>query len=529
MPEPTRVVSRIKPAGDHRRPASLKVLIILGHPRKDSLCGALADAYAVGAEEAGVNIRRLNVADMTFNPDVIAGSPRNQVIEPSIVEAMDLLEWADHIVFVFPTWWGTMPAVLKGLLDRVLIPGFAFEEHEDGPGWTKLLTGRSAHLLTTMDTPPWVYRWIYRSPGLNGLARATLGFCGIAPVRRSIFGPVKESDPQRRSCWLDAARRHGTRLRDGVLTRGERVRDAIGSWVAALRLQFHPMAWAAYGIGAAGAYRVTGKLDVTALWLGWFCLFCLEIATVFTNDYFDFESDRRNRNFGPFTGGARTLVDGRITHNQMRLGIAAAIGCFLIVAVALAFVVRAIGPILLLTALAILAIGYTTPPLKLCWRGLGELDVAFTHSTAIILCGYMFQGGSWDAPFPWLVSLPLFLSVLLAIILSGIPDYAADRAVGKRTLAVALGPRPAIRLAQAATVLAALVALLWEYKGVAAPAFAAIGIPVLPYAIVQTLLLERFLRSGRAPGRIDGLMAVSLFYIVWFVALPLWQLTHQAG
>jgi hypothetical protein len=51
----------------------------------------------------------------------------------------------------------------------------------------------------------------------------------------------------------------------------------------------------------------------------------------------------------------------------------------------------------------------------------------------------------------------------------------------------------------------------------------------LPYAIVQTLLLERFLRSGRAPGRIDGLMAVSLFYIVWFVALPLWQLTHQAG
>jgi hypothetical protein len=84
-------------------------------------------------------------------------------------------------------------------------------------------------------------------------------------------------------------------------------------------------------------------------------------------------------------------------------------------------------------------------------------------------------------------------------------------------------------VAQAATVLAALVALLWEYKGVAAPAFAAIGIPVLPYAIVQTLLLERFLRSGRAPGRIDGLMAVSLFYIVWFVALPLWQLTHQAG
>ena len=147
---------------------------------------------------------------MTFNPNVIAGSPRNQVIEPSIKEAIELVGWADHLVFVFPTWWGTMPAALKGFLDRVLLPGFAFEEHEDGPGWSKLLTGKSAHLLTTMDTPPWVYRWIYKSPGLNGIARATLGFCGIAPVRRSIFGPVKGSDPQRRALWLEAARRHGS-------------------------------------------------------------------------------------------------------------------------------------------------------------------------------------------------------------------------------------------------------------------------------------------------------------------------------
>jgi 1,4-dihydroxy-2-naphthoate octaprenyltransferase len=119
--------------------------------------------------------------------------------------------------------------------------------------------------------------------------------------------------------------------------------------------------------------------------------------------------------------------------------------------------------------------------------------------------------------------------VLPAIILSGIPDYLADHAVGKRTLAVALGPRPAIRVAQAATLLAALIAVLWEHKGVATPAFATIGILVVPYAILQTLLLERFLWSERAPGRIDGLMALSLFYIVWFVALPLWQLTHRAG
>ena len=303
-----------------------------------------------------------------------------------------------------------------------------------------------------------------------------------------------------------------------MLTRGERLRGAVGSWIAALRLQFHPMAWAAYGIGAAGAYRATGKFDAAALWLGWLCLFLLEVATVFTNDYFDLESDRRNRNFGPFTGGSRVLVDGRIKLPAMRLGIASAIGGFIVVAVALAFVVPGTKPFLLLAALAILAIGYTTPPLKLCWRGLGEVDVALTHSTPLILCGYMFQGGASDASFPWLVGLPLFLAVLPAIILSGIPDYAADLAVGKRTLAVALGPRSAIRIAQLSTIAAALIAVFFEHQGVASPAFTSIGVLVVPYAILQTLLLERFLRSGRAPGRIDGLMVLCLTYIVWFVA-----------
>jgi 1,4-dihydroxy-2-naphthoate polyprenyltransferase len=504
--------------------ARLKVLVILGHPRKDSLCGALADAYVAGAREAGVELERLDLADLKFEPNVIAGSPRNQPCEPAIRKALELVAWADHLVLVFPTWWGTMPALLKGFLDRVLMPGFAFEEHEGG-GWTKLLSGRSAHLLTTMDTPSWVYRWIYKSPGLNSLALASLGFCGIAPVRRSIFGPVKDSDPQKRGRWLEAARRHGSRLREGVLTRGERRRKTLGAWIAALRLQFHPMAWGAYGIGAAGALHASGKFDAAAFWLGWLSLFCLEVLTVFTNEYFDYESDRRNRNFGPFTGGSRVLVDGRISAARMRVGIASAALGFLLASFALAAIVP-MSRLVPLGLIAILAVGYTTPPLKLCWRGLGELDVALTHSTAIILCGFLFQGGAWDTSFPELVSVPLFLAVLPAIILSGIPDYAADHAVGKRSLAVQLGPRAATRIAQATTVAAALAALLWQYGGVAAASFAGIAIVVVPHAALQTWLLERYLRGGRPPGRIDGLMALSLLYIVWFVAVPLYHLTR---
>jgi 1,4-dihydroxy-2-naphthoate octaprenyltransferase len=208
----------------------------------------------------------------------------------------------------------------------------------------------------------------------------------------------------------------------------------------------------------------------------------------------------------------------------MRLGIASATACFFVTSLALAAIVPA-SSLIPLGVLAVLAIGYTTPPLKLCWRGLGELDVALTHSTALVLCGFLFQGGAWNASFPFLASVPLFLAILPAIILSGIPDYAADHAAGKRSLAVVVGPRTAIRIAQAITVLTAFTALLWQYGGVAESSFGGIAILVVPHAIVLAWLLERYLRKVRPAGRIDGLMALSLLYIVWFVAVPLYHLT----
>jgi 1,4-dihydroxy-2-naphthoate octaprenyltransferase len=276
-------------------------------------------------------------------------------------------------------------------------------------------------------------------------------------------------------------------------------------------------------VGAAGAYHATSVFDATAFWLGLLSLFFLEAATVFTNEYFDFDSDRRNQNFGPFTGGSRVLVDGRIDLTRMRLGIAVAMGCFLLTALGLAAIVPA-SSLIPLGLLAILAIGYTTPPLKLCWRGLGELDVALTHSTALISCGFLFQGGGWAASFPVLASLPLLLAILPAIILSGIPDYAADRAAGKRSLAVIVGPRPAIRVAQAVSLLAALAALLWQVRGIAESSFGGIAFLVVPHAILIAWLVERYLRNPRPTARIDGLMALSLLYIVWFVAVPLYHL-----
>ncbi|HEX3209462.1 MAG TPA: NAD(P)H-dependent oxidoreductase, partial [Geminicoccaceae bacterium] len=112
-------------ARDRSRRAPLKVLVVVGHPRRPSLAGALAAAYAAGAARAGAAVELLELAALEFDPHVRTRVFAHQSVEPDLERAAAVIAWADHLVFVYPTWWGTMPALLKGFLDRILAPGFA--------------------------------------------------------------------------------------------------------------------------------------------------------------------------------------------------------------------------------------------------------------------------------------------------------------------------------------------------------------------------------------------------------------------
>ncbi|HET6522271.1 MAG TPA: NAD(P)H-dependent oxidoreductase, partial [Geminicoccaceae bacterium] len=124
---------RPRAAGHEEGAAGFRVLVVLGHPRGDSLCGALAAAYGDGARRAGAVVEELRLGELAFEPDVTARNISAQPVEDDLRRAQALIAWADHLVFVYPTWWGTMPARLKGFLDRVLTPGFAFADRDDGP------------------------------------------------------------------------------------------------------------------------------------------------------------------------------------------------------------------------------------------------------------------------------------------------------------------------------------------------------------------------------------------------------------
>ncbi len=183
------------------------ILIVSAHPGSNDLGAGLAHVYANAAALAGDQIRSLRLSQLEFDPVLHAGYKQPQPLEPCLLHAQADITWADELVLVFPLWWGGMPALLKGFLDRVLLPGFAFRYEPEGQGLTPLLKGKTARLIITMDTPRWIDRWLYGSPVVRQLKYPILRFCGIKLREVLYFSPVIKSTPAQRQAWIERVER----------------------------------------------------------------------------------------------------------------------------------------------------------------------------------------------------------------------------------------------------------------------------------------------------------------------------------
>ncbi|NQX62138.1 NAD(P)H-dependent oxidoreductase [Paenibacillus qinlingensis] len=188
------------------------ILIINGHPDPQSYCAALTNAYIEGVSLNKVDIQRIDIHTLTFDPNLQFGYRKRTELEEDLLHAQELIRWADHLVFVYPTWWGAMPAMMKGFIDRVFLPGFAFKYREKSALWDKLLVGKSAHLIVTTDTPAWYSRWVNKHAGYRVMKHNILQFCGITPVRLTEIGPVRPSSLEKRAQWLEKVKRLGAKL-----------------------------------------------------------------------------------------------------------------------------------------------------------------------------------------------------------------------------------------------------------------------------------------------------------------------------
>lgn len=185
-----------------------RILIINGHPdpRPERLCAGLAEAYAMGALEAGHEVRRIDVGALDF-PLIRTSEAFIEADPPSVIaQAQESVRWADHLFLVHPLWLGSAPAVLKGFFEQVFRYGFAIAPGDGS--LAGLLRRRSVRTVVTMGMPAFAYLIIFGAFGVRGFERGVLQLSGMNPVRHTFLGHV-DGTSGRRARWLEQMRRLG--------------------------------------------------------------------------------------------------------------------------------------------------------------------------------------------------------------------------------------------------------------------------------------------------------------------------------
>ena len=182
--------------------------LLTAHPVEDSFNTSLAAAWRRGAERAGTTVRHFDVNTLRFDPMLRHAFRGVMPDEPDLAQVRASVAASSHVTWVFPTWWVGLPAVMKGLVDRLLLPGWAFKfEGKALP--TGLMAGKSSRYIATMDSPSLWYRLGHHDALAGSFGRGTLAFCGFAPIARTLVFDVRRLDASKRARWVAKVEEEG--------------------------------------------------------------------------------------------------------------------------------------------------------------------------------------------------------------------------------------------------------------------------------------------------------------------------------
>jgi NAD(P)H dehydrogenase (quinone) len=183
-----------------------KIFILLGNPDKEGTLGSqFADAYEHAAREKGHEVRRANIGDLSFDPILHKGYRAIQELEPDLKQVQEDIKWCDHFVLIYPLWWSSAPSLLKGMIDRMWLPAFAFRfiKGPDGKstmGWHKLLKGKTARVIITLKNLPLVERFMFGDYSAE-IVDAVLRFSGIKVTLTEVGNAEALTEGQKTS-WM---------------------------------------------------------------------------------------------------------------------------------------------------------------------------------------------------------------------------------------------------------------------------------------------------------------------------------------
>lgn len=195
----------------------MKTLIIFNHPYGGSFCGAIMAAVEDGLKVSGQHFMTINLDQDDFDPvmrtkDLLAFSGAGRIGEPALKGVDDLvmeykskMEWAEHMVMIFPIWWMTMPAMTKGFIDKVIFPAIAY--NMDKGRLVSRLQLKKVTVITTMNTPADIYEKTFHNAIEGCLVNGTFRQIGIEDVEWISLNEVKQATQEQRTAWLEDIRK----------------------------------------------------------------------------------------------------------------------------------------------------------------------------------------------------------------------------------------------------------------------------------------------------------------------------------
>lgn len=191
-------------------------VIVTSHPYDGSFCHALMASAKAGAEKAGNTVDVIDLEADGFDPVMhskdLIGFLKHKAQDPQAIDYIERVKAADHLILVFPIWWELMPAMMKGFIDKVVFPGETFNYTKGGVGMASNLPNlKSTTIMTTMNTPKSLYRWVFGNAIQRALVRGTFVKMGLKHVKWMSCNMVKKSSDAKRQGWLKQASVIGAR------------------------------------------------------------------------------------------------------------------------------------------------------------------------------------------------------------------------------------------------------------------------------------------------------------------------------
>ena len=188
----------------------MKILVILGHPQKESFNHAIAETVIRTLQERKHKVIYHDLYAEGFDPILPhCEIPRDAVLPPIIKQHCDEIKESDGIIIIHPNWWGQPPAILKGWVDRVIRPGIAYEfaEGDSGEGIPiGLLKAGVALVFNTSNTLSEREMKVFGDPLETLWKNCIFDLCGVKSFYRVMFGVIVTSTYEQRQEWLEEVR-----------------------------------------------------------------------------------------------------------------------------------------------------------------------------------------------------------------------------------------------------------------------------------------------------------------------------------